>query len=147
MLAFANFAREANEKGLDHSKPLSIPLGVLTPLNNLAGVIISDMVAGIDETHEAVFQQELAKAKEEGLEAVKSLVSYNDFGYEMEEISTITANSLLKGEFVDYSKFKDEDASNKLEEINELITVLVRKLKHPISGQEIFQIETFFIKK
>ncbi len=142
MLAFANFAREVNEKGLDHSKPLSIPLGLLTPLNNLAGVIISDMVADIDETHEAVFQQELAKAKEQGLEAVDVLVnSFPKYGYRIESLKQETVDRILKGSFTTIKELWKFDDDSDGEEVN----VLLQSKKHPMSSTDIYVIETIFI--
>ncbi len=69
-----------HEQGLEHSKTLPLPLGPFTPINALAGLMVSDLVADIDETHEQAFQLELTQAKEEGLEAVKRLVGHNSFG-------------------------------------------------------------------
>ncbi len=145
LLDLANFAREANEKGLDHSKPLSIPLGVLTPLNNLAGVIISDMVADIDETHEAVFQQELAKAKEEGLEAVERLVSNNSFGYVCEPVRSNTAQKLIQGKYINYEELLEFDSSE--EARGEDVYILRKNMKHPLSLKDITIIETIFINE
>ncbi len=148
LLSIADLTKDFDENGPDYSQPFTMSLGAFTPINQLAGVIISDMVSDMEGNFEEAFQQELAEAKAEGLKAVKMLVKDNIYGYDIEDISVITAESLLKGEFKTYSEFKDCDISNQEEEINdEFVSILVRKLNHPISNKDIFQIESIFINK
>ncbi|MBL4559644.1 MAG: hypothetical protein JKX79_01530 [Labilibaculum sp.] len=91
------------KNGFDTSKPLSIPMGPLSPINDLAGVLIQQYSNDLEETLEMLVQQELAEAKEEGLKGVQRFVYNNSNSkknkYDLMAISTETAGKLLQGEF------------------------------------------------
>ncbi len=78
-------------------------MGPLSPINDLAGVLIQQYSGELDETLEMAVQQELAMAKEEGLKGVKRFVDGwghdKDYAYRLEAISAETASKLLQGEF------------------------------------------------
>ena len=98
------------QNGIDTTKPLSIPMGPLSPINDLAGVLIQQYADDLDESLEMVFQQELAEAKAEGLNYLRNFVNSwansNDYVYRLEAISAETASKLLQGEFRTFEVFQ-----------------------------------------
>ncbi|PCH67755.1 MAG: hypothetical protein COC06_10695 [Bacteroidales bacterium] len=78
-------------------------MGSLSPINDLAGVLIQQYSDDLEETIEMLVLQELAEAKEEGLKGVQRFVYNNSNSskdkYDLMDISTETAGKLLQGEF------------------------------------------------
>ncbi|MFA9372118.1 MAG: hypothetical protein ACERIH_10450 [Labilibaculum antarcticum] len=136
--------------GFDTSKPLSIPMGPLSPINDLAGVLIQQYVDDIEETLEMAVQLELAEAKEEGLKGVKSFVYNNSNSkkdkYDLIDISAETASKLLQGEFKTMSKLKEFDSE--IESFDKPISILFRSVKNSNRGGDFMQvIESIFLKQ
>ena len=138
------------KNGFDTSKPLSIPMGPLSPINDLAGVLIQQYSNDLEETIEMLVQQELAEAKEEGLKGVQSFVYNNSNSkknkYDLMAISTETAGKLLRGEFKTMSKLKGFDSE--IESFDKPISILFRSVKNPNRGGDFMQvIESIFLKQ
>ncbi len=147
LLDFASFLN-STKGGIDTSKPLSIPMGPLSPINDLAGVLIQQYADDLDETIEMVVQQQLAEAKAEGLSAVQSFV-YNHSGnkkdkYELMAVSTETASKLLQGEFKTFEKF-NKSVNNSPDDKS--IYVLFREVRNKNREEYIYIVETIFLNK
>ncbi|MFA9372111.1 MAG: hypothetical protein ACERIH_10415 [Labilibaculum antarcticum] len=89
------------QDGFDTSKPLSIPMGPLSPINDLAGVLIQQYSGELDETIEMVVQDELAMAKEEGLKGVQSFV-YNNSNSKKDKYDLMAISAEIVSEISDY---------------------------------------------
>ncbi|MBL4559646.1 MAG: hypothetical protein JKX79_01540, partial [Labilibaculum sp.] len=131
------------------SKPLSIPMGPLSPINDLAGVLIQQYSNDLEETLEMIFQQELAEAKLGGLEKVRSFINgwahSKDYVYRLEAISTETAGKLLQGEFTTMDSLLNYDSNT--ESFNKNITILYRIIKNKNRNTPCEIIETLYINK
>ncbi|MFA9372125.1 MAG: hypothetical protein ACERIH_10485 [Labilibaculum antarcticum] len=146
-LDFASLLSSAQD-GFDTSKPLSIPMGPLSPINDLAGVLIQQYSDDLEETLERVVQDELAEAKEKGLKGVQSFV-YNNRNskkdkYNLLAISAETANKLLQGEFKTIDEL-NKDVSNSLDDKE--IYILYREVRNKNRKEDIYIIETIFLNK
>ncbi|MBL4560885.1 MAG: hypothetical protein JKX79_07850 [Labilibaculum sp.] len=131
LLDFAGLLNNA-KNGFDTSKPLSIPMGPLSPINDLAGVLIQQYSNDLEETLEMVVQDELAEAKEEGLKGVQRFVNKwgqsNDYKYQLLSISNETFNNLLNGNFKKFSEV--EIFENSLDgDLSSVIYVLSREVR------------------
>lgn len=130
---------------LDTSKPLPIPLGPLTPLSNLAGLLVQEQKAEMDMWLQEVMQHEINAAKLQGLKAVKKVIqTYHDknFTWELMSVSSETANKLLQGGFKTFDELEDFNF-NSISSKN--IQVLYRKITNPNTESFNYIIETFFI--
>lgn len=142
------FAKATHENGLDHSKPLSIPLGPLTPISSLAGILVSEMANDIDQSLEEVFQMQLDEAKELGVEAVKYIAKHNDYRYEVVEIYKSTSQKMLQGKFKTYLELDDFNTTWGIDHYNEeKVAILSRKVTDPITKKDNYIIETLFINE
>nr|WP_320117749.1 hypothetical protein [uncultured Marinifilum sp.] len=135
------------QDGLDTSKPLSIPMGPLSPINDLAGVLIQQYADDLDETLEMAVQDELAMAKEEGLKGVQSFVYNNSNSkkdkYDLMAISAETANKLLQGDFKILEDL--EDYQSGVDTGNNPVHILYRTVKNVNRKEDVYIIETIFI--
>ncbi|MFA9372122.1 MAG: hypothetical protein ACERIH_10470 [Labilibaculum antarcticum] len=147
-LDFASLLSSAQD-GFDTSKPLSIPMGPLSPINDLAGVLIQQYSGELDETIEMVVQDELAMAKEEGLKGVQRFVDgwghIKDYAYRLEAISSETASKLLQGEFKTFEEYEEFYLSNESTENN--VHILYRKVFNKNRKDHIYIIESIFINE
>ena len=123
-------------------------MGPLSPINDLAGMLIQQYGSDIDEDLEMVFQQELAEAKSKGLSAVQSFVFENSNlrkgKYDLITISSEIASKLIMGEFKTFEKLKEYIQSS-IAESNLNIHVLYRRVQNKNRGNKIYIIESFFI--
>ena len=143
-----NLVKTAGED-LDTSEPLPLELGPLSPIFDLAGILVQQQKAEDDLWLEEVVQQEVDEAKLQGLEATKKAInSWNhnkEFKWNLMAVSNVTANKLLQGEFktfeeLETSKFEDRDFSNQ-------INILYREFKNTNRDEYIYIIETIFINE
>ncbi|MFA9372113.1 MAG: hypothetical protein ACERIH_10425 [Labilibaculum antarcticum] len=147
-LDFASLLSSA-QHGFDTSKPLSIPMGPLSPINDLAGVLIQQYSGELDETIEMVVQDELAMAKEEGLKGVQSFVYNNSNSkkdkYDLMAISSETASKLLQGEFKTFEELRGY-SDNRIRR-SDNIEILYRQIFNKNREEEVYIIETIFINE
>ncbi|CAA0263000.1 conserved hypothetical protein [Tenacibaculum maritimum] len=131
--------------GLDHSKPLSIPIlktNIAIPfelLNQISFQIHKEGEAFIKE----VIKQELEEAKLKGIEAVEMFQKINKKeGYHLIEITPETLNKLINGEFKTIKELGDfNDFSAGLKEIK----LLYKEVLNPNRDEYIYFIETIFL--
>jgi len=122
-------------------------MGPLSPINDLAGVLIQQYSDDLEETIEMVVQQELAEAKEEGLKGVQRFVYNNSNSsknkYDLMAISAETACKLLQGEFKIIEDLEDYQSS--VDNNNNLVQILYRTVKNMNREEDVCIIETIFI--
>ncbi len=145
---FAKVLLDYANDGLDTSKPLTLNLGPLTPLWDLAGVLVSDQKAELDMWLEEQVQREIDAAKLEGLAATRQAIrkwNHNkEYQWDIMEVSAITANKLLRGEFYTFQILEDESFIE-LSETNKVF-VLYRRIENiNRTGYFKYIIETIFI--
>ncbi len=130
------------------SKPLPLKLGPLTPLSDLAGVLVQEQAAELDALFEEVRQLQLDEAKLQGLEATRMCINYLNNNkknkWELMPISKATANKLVAGEFKTFNELKRfEDNLEFSEDFN--IQLLYRMIEDKHKEKIIYIIETIFI--
>ncbi len=133
---------------LDTSKPLSLPLGPLSPLNDLAGVLVQEQKAEMDMWLEEVIQRDIDKAKLQGLAATRKAINswHDDLNtWDLLPVSSITATKLLQGEFKTMNDLLDYDSN--IESFNSNTTILYRTVKNENREDYIDVIETLFINE
>ncbi|MFB9057734.1 hypothetical protein ACFFU9_13385 [Mariniflexile ostreae] len=133
---------------LDTSEPLSLPLGPLSPISDLAGILVQQQKAERDMFLEEDVQQEIDLAKLQGLEATRKAVKkwkYNEeFQWNLMAVSNETANKLLLGKFKYFDEFKnsaDEDSTR----FDNKIEILFREVYNENIVDYVYIIETIFI--
>ena len=143
-----NLVKSAGED-LDTSKPLPLDFGPLSPIADLAGVLVQEQKAEMDMWLEEIVQLEVDEAKLKGLEATrKSINSWNhnkEFEWELLPISNQTANKLIQGEFKTFEEFFEFSTDNFDRDLN--IEVLYRKVLNSNRKEDIYIIETIFINE
>ena len=144
---FASLLNSAKD-GFDTSKPLSIPMGPLSPINDLAGVLIQQYADDLDETLEMVLQEELAMAKKEGLKGIQQFVYNNSNSkknkYDLMAVSAETVGKLIQGEFKTFDELKYYTLSCG-DESNLNLQVLYREVYNKNRKDDMYIIETIFI--
>lgn len=132
------------------SEPLSVPLGPLSPIVDLAGVMVQEQKAEMDQLLEASVQQEVDAAKLQGLEATRKEINIwnhdKEYQWKLMAISNETANKLVQGEFRTFYELKN-DVSSKREDINDNIELLYRKTYNENKGDYIYIIESIFFNE
>nr|WP_320117743.1 hypothetical protein [uncultured Marinifilum sp.] len=135
---------------MDTSKPLSLPLGPISPINDLAGVLIQQYSDDLEETLEKAVQDELAMAKEEGLKGVQRFVDgwrhSKDYKYRLEAISSETTNKLLQGEFKNITELEEFENSLSGESSGQF-KILYREVENKNRKEVIIIVESIFIKE
>ncbi|MFA9372120.1 MAG: hypothetical protein ACERIH_10460 [Labilibaculum antarcticum] len=138
------------QHGFDTSKPLSIPMGPLSPINDLAGVLIQQYSDDLEETLEKVLQDELAEAKKQGLSAVQGFVDgwrhSKDYKYRLEAISSDTTNKLLQGEFKNITQLEEFENSLSGESSGQF-KILYREVENKNRKEVIIIVESIFINE
>jgi len=123
-------------------------MGPLSPINDLAGVLIQQYADDLDKSLETVFQQELAEAKLGGLEKVQSFISSwshsDDYKYDLLAISSESANKLLQGEFRTFDELYE---SANVSPNDKEVYVLYREVRNQNRKEEIYIIETLFLNE
>ena len=142
-----NFITTAGED-LDTSAPLPLDFGPLSPIADLAGVLVQEQKAEMDQWLDEEVQTEIDIAKLQGLQATrKAINTWNhnkQFKWELLPISNETANKLLAGEFETMNNLLDYDSN--IESFNNNITILYRTVKNENRKDYIDVIETLFCK-
>ncbi len=148
-----NFERFVQAGGPSTSESLPLNLGPLTPLWDLGGVMAEQMASEIDAQHSEINQRKLEEAKLLGLEATrkyiaatKHLPEYQKESYEIMDVSAVTADKLLLGEFTKseelYASQRDDS------DFDNNISILIRKVDDKKrEGHAIYIIETIFINE
>ena len=148
-----NFAKVllnyANE-GLNSSKAPTLNLGPLTPLWDLAGVLVSDRKAELDMLLEEQVQREIDAAKLKGLaatrQAIKKWNHNKEYQWDIMSVSSVTANKLLQGEFKTFEELEDSREINAA--FSKETSILYRKVENPNrQGYTNYIIESFFINE
>ncbi len=141
-----NLVKSAGED-LDTSQPLPLDFGPLSPIADLAGVLVQEQKAEMDAWLEESVQLEVDEAKLKGLEATRKAINswnHNDeFKWELMAISKETANKLIQGEFKTFEEFRDYNIDNRRED--ERIYILYRKIENINRDKFVYIIETIFI--
>ncbi len=141
-----NVVKTAGED-LDMSEPLPLDAGPLSPIFDLAGVLVKRQKAESDMWLEEVVQEEIDLAKLQGLEATrKAINSWNhnkEFKWDLLPISAETANKLMQGEFKKFEAFF-EFASTDIDSILN-IEILYRRVENTKREEDVYIIETVFI--
>ena len=127
---------------------MTLNLGPLTPLWDLAGVLVSDRKAELDMLLEEQVQREIDAAKLKGLAATRQTIkkwNHNkEYQWDSMEVSPVTANKLLQGEFKTFDelfKFSTEDTN-----LPRSVNILCREKKNENRvGYYNYIIETIFI--
>ena len=128
-------------------------LGPLTPLWDLAGVMVAEMKNDIEEQLNATQHKELETAKLEGLEATKKYISatkhipeYQDSPLDIIKVSRTTATKLIYGEFKTYKQFSESLRSDR--DIYNGIFILIREVENKNrKGYANHIIESIFINE
>lgn len=143
-----NLVKTAGED-LDMSEPLPLDTGPLSPIFDLAGVLVQQQKAETDMWLEETIQEEIDLAKLQGLEATrKAINTWNhnkDFRWELMAISAETANKLLAGEFKTFDEL-EESAKQDIDRPND-IKILYRKIYNDNKEDYVYVIETIFINE
>ncbi|WP_064966703.1 hypothetical protein [Tenacibaculum ovolyticum] len=149
-LAFDNVSKVLDlnslmSNGLDHSKPLSIPIlkaSIAIPFELLSQISFQIHKEGQGFIKE-VIKQELEEAKLKGVEAVEKFQKINKKeGYHLIDITVETLNKLLNEEFKTIKELGDfNDSSIGLKEIK----LLYKEVTNPNRDQYIYFIETIFL--
>ncbi|CAA0155159.1 hypothetical protein TMP227_110005 [Tenacibaculum maritimum] len=131
--------------GLDHSKPLSIPIlktNIAIPFELLSQISFQIHKEG-EAFIKEVIKQELEEAKLKGIEAVEMFQKINKKeGYHLIEITPETLNKLINGEFKTIKELGDfNDFSAGLKEIK----LLYKEVLNPNRDEYIYFIETIFL--
>ena len=138
------------DEDLDTSEPLPLDFGPLSPLFDLAGVLVKQQKAEMDMWLEETVQQEIDEAKLLGLAATRNAInSWNhneEFDWALLPIYNTTANKLLAGEFETLNDLLDYE-SNIIDEFNKNITILYRTVKNENKETSVDVIETLFINE
>ncbi|REH54962.1 hypothetical protein C7448_102495 [Tenacibaculum gallaicum] len=139
------------------SKQLPIPLGPMSPLTNITNLITQENEAIFKEFFNEVVDQELLKAKSEGLSAVKKYIEswkrrenfqdYYEKGFEwrLMAISNETANKLLNGEFITFEGLNDYNEENT--DYDDKIFVLYKEKLNTSKNKYDYIIETIFLNE
>ncbi|MDO6811302.1 hypothetical protein Q4603_21990 [Zobellia galactanivorans] len=141
-----SLAKTASEDW-DTSEPLSMELGPLSPISDLAGVLVKEQKAEMDMWLEEDIQLEIDLAKLEGLEATrKAINTWNrdkKYNWRLMPISKETADKLIKGEFETFKELENANFNPTYSNIE----ILYRKSKN--TNREVFThtIETIFINE
>ena len=136
---------------LDTSNPIPLDFGPLSPIADLAGVLVQEQKAEMDQLLEEDMQLEIDLAKLEGLEATRKAINAwnNSKGvyWELLPVSNETANKLLQGEFKTIDDLLDYDSN--IESFNTSTTILYRTIKNENREDYIYidVIETLFINE
>lgn len=132
---------------LDMSEPLPLNAGPLSPIVDLAGVLVQQQKAEDDMWLEETVQEEIDLAKLQGLETTrKAINSWNhnpEFKWDLLPISAETANKLLQGEFKTFEELEDADFNP----TDSNIEVLYRKIENTNREEFVYVIETIFINE
>jgi len=134
---------------LDTSQPLPLDFGPLSPIFDLAGVLVQEQKAEMDQWLEEEVQLEIDLAKLEGLEATRKVINTwnhnEEYNWQLMSISNETANKLLQGEFDTFEKLNDYNEANFA--YDDRLTILYRETENTNKDQNVFIIETFFINE
>ena len=130
---------------IDTSVPLD--LGPLSPISDLAGIIMQQQKAEDDLWMEELMQEEVDLTKLKGLEATRKVINTwnnsKDYQWGLLSISSLTANKLLQGGFQTFNDLFEFNLEN--EDPFKKIEILYRMTKNKIRKVEICVIETIFI--
>lgn len=136
---------------LDMSKPLPLDAGPLSPVFDLAGVLVQQQKAEDDMWLEEIAQLEVDLAKLQGIEATrKAINSWNHnkkYKWKLMPVSNETANKLLAGEFKTFDELKEfERNPDFLDSSNN--EILYRQLPYDETQDKTnYVIETIFINE
>ncbi|MBN1464098.1 MAG: hypothetical protein JW922_10590 [Paludibacteraceae bacterium] len=145
-----DFIKVLQEGGPNTSKALSIELGSLTPLWDLAGILVDNQKAELDMWLEEVVQQEIDNAKLQGIEATRIAIrkwNHNkEYKWDILDVSAVTANKLLRGEFKTFEEL--ESYGSVTGELISKISILYRRVENKSrKGRSNYIIETIFINE
>lgn len=134
---------------LDHGSPLPA-IGAATGIGMLVDVLgivayerFDEIEAEIQQAYDTQRATVLTNAKAQGLDKVKRLLVLEDKEYDLLDINKEIASRIQEGKY-DTIENIIEDA-NLIEPENLNITILYRRIKHPLSSENIVILETFFI--
>ncbi|WP_159295375.1 hypothetical protein, partial [Tenacibaculum maritimum] len=132
--------------GLDHSKPLSIPIlktNIAIPFELLSQISFQIHKEG-EAFIKEVIKQELEEAKLKGIEAVEDFVAIHENieGYSLIEITPETLNKLINGEF---KTIKELEVFNNSSVGVKEIKLLFKEVLNPNRDEYICFIETIFL--
>lgn len=140
-----NLVKSAGEE-LDTSKPIPLDFGPFSPIADLAGVLVQEQKAEMDEILEESIQDELDLAKLEGLEATRKVVNtwnHNEaYSWHLLSISKETAGKLLQGEFRTFEQLDSHRFQSLIED--DKIQLLYREIFSEKKNEYIYLIETIF---
>ncbi len=143
-----NLAKTVGED-LDTSQPLPLDFGPLSPIADLAGVLVQEQKAEMDASLEETVQLEIDEAKLKGLEATrKAINTWNhneEFKWDLLPVSIETANKLMQGGFNTFEEFFNYNEENR--DFDDKITMLYREVYNSNKEQTIFLIETLFLNE
>ncbi len=143
-----NLAKTVGED-LDTSQPLPLDFGPLSPIADLAGVLVQEQKAEMDASLEETVQVEIDEAKLKGLEATRKVINswnHNEaYQWDLLPVSNETANKLMAGEFQTFEEFFEFSTDDFDRDLN--IEVLYRKVINSNKEDDIYIIETIFINE
>jgi hypothetical protein len=143
-----NLVKTAGED-LDMSEPLPLDAGPLSPIFDLAGVLVQQQKAETDMWLEEIVQLKIDEAKLKGLEVTRKVINTwnhnKEFKWALLPVSAETANKLLQGKYKTFdelksSKFNDNDFLNN-------INILYREVLNTNRDEYIYIIETIFVNE
>ncbi len=141
-----NYFQFVKDGGPDTSEALQLNLGPLTPLMDLAGVLVADMKSDMQDQLSDLQRKKFDATKLQGWDAVRKYINatkqvpeYDDNSLTWMDVSPVTANKLLQGEFktfeelVDCNDFEDinkaEDGESDDMELPKSVHIVYRKFK------------------
>ncbi|WP_010522980.1 type VI secretion system tube protein TssD [Aquimarina agarivorans] len=135
---------------LDTNKPLPLDFGPLSPIADLAGVLVKDQKAEMDMELEADIQKEIDLAKLKGLDATRKAIdtwNHNEkYNWQLLPVSGKTANKLLQGEFSTFDELLNFQ-SDIIDDFDKNINILYRTIENRERGFPLDIIETLFINE
>ncbi|OEK08617.1 hypothetical protein A8C32_03980 [Flavivirga aquatica] len=133
---------------LDTTKPLPLDFGPLSPIADLAGVLVQQQKAEMDMWLEEDVQEEIDLAKLQGIEATRKAINtwnHNEnLNWQLMAISNETANKLLRGDFDTFKKLENFENDLEFSDISK-IEILYREMKNLNVDKKDYIIETIFI--